>query len=392
MRTEPVHRARSQAPALALESARPEIRTSEGEPNVVSARSRASLTAVGVTMATESDRGDWDAFVTGAARDASVGDLHEHGYLEWGWRAVFERRFGHRCVYLMARRDGRVEGVLPLVYIKSRLFGRTMTSLPFVNYGGVLAEADEVGRALVDAAADEARARRCRYVELRHFGRRFQDFPSKQHKVTMRLPLEPGMWERLDRKVRNQIRKAEKSGLTVVSGGGELLDEFYTVFARNMRDLGTPVYARRFFDEILRAFPGRIRLVIVRLKDAPIAGGVTYRTNSIVQVPWASSIRDHNSLCPNHLLYWHAIESAVADGCHVFDFGRSTPNEGTYKFKEQWGAAPVALNWEYCLLQGGDLPDQSPKNPKFQMAIQAWKRLPLWVANAVGPYIVTSIP
>jgi hypothetical protein len=136
------------------------------------------------------------------------------------------------------------------------LFGRTLTSLPFVNFGGVLTDADDVAQALMDEAARLAASRRCKHVELRHLGRRFPQLPCKQHKVTMRLPLEAGMWDRIDRKARNQVRKAEKSDLTVVRGHQELLPEFYQVFARNMRDLGTPVYASRFFAEVLSGVSG----------------------------------------------------------------------------------------------------------------------------------------
>jgi len=337
-----------------------------------------------VSAAGAADRAAWDAFV--AARPAAT------GYHEWAWRTVFERSFGHRSVYLMARRGSRIEGVLPLVQINSLLFGRTMTSLPFVNYGGVLATSSDAAQALLSAAADEARAGRCRHVELRHFDRQFPDLPCRQHKVTMRLALQDGMWEHLDRKVRNQVRKAEKSQLTVEHGGVELVADFYSVFARNMRDLGTPVYARRLFEEVLRAFPDRARLVVVRLHRQPVAAGLSYRTGTTVEVPWASSVRDFNHLCPNHLLYWHAIETAIADGCATFDFGRSTPGEGTFKFKEQWGAVPVPLHWEYRLLHDGGLPDQSPTNPKFRVMIETWKRCPLWLTNIVGPHIVRSIP
>ncbi|HKW01027.1 MAG TPA: FemAB family XrtA/PEP-CTERM system-associated protein [Vicinamibacterales bacterium] len=340
---------------------------------------------VPVALAIESDRAAWDAYV--AANPEAT------GYHEWAWRSIFTQTFGHHAAYLIARdADGRVRGVLPTVFIKSLLFGRTLTSLPFLNYGGVLADDDVVARALVDAGAEQARALGCTHLELRHLARRFPDLPCKQHKVTMRLPLAAGMWERLDRKVRNQVRKAEKSNLTAARGGAELVGEFYTVFARNMRDLGTPVYSRRLFDDVARAFPDRARIVVVRLNGAPIAAGFTFRTRTMVEIPWASSIRDYNNLCPNHLLYWHAIEAAVADGCDVFDFGRSTPDEGTYKFKEQWGAAPVPLHWEYCLVGAAAMPDQSPKNPKFQRAINMWQRLPLWLANAAGPYIVRDIP
>jgi FemAB-related protein (PEP-CTERM system-associated) len=345
--------------------------------------------ASAVTVAGDADRGAWSAYVSSRASAT--------GYHDWAWRDVIERTFGHACFYLIARHGGHGEitGVLPLVEIRSLLFGRTMTSVPFVNYGGVLADSTTVADALVATARDLARTRGCRHVELRHIGRRFEALPCKQHKVTMRLELAAGLWDRLDRKVRNQIRKAVKSDLTIARGGVELLTDFYTVFARNMRDLGTPVYSRRLFDEVLRAFPDRARLIVVRHAasgGAPIAAGLTFRTGPMVEVPWASSISDFNALCPNHLLYWSVIETAIADGCTMLDFGRSTPNEGTYKFKAQWGATPVPLSWEYCLLQGDTIPDQSPKNPKLRLFVETWKRMPLWAANLVGPDVVRSIP
>jgi hypothetical protein len=152
------------------------------------------------------------------------------------------------------------------------------------------------------------------------------------------------------------------------------------------------VYSRRLFDEVLRALAGRVHLHIVRLDGRAVAAGLSFRTGTSIEVPWASSIRDYNSLCPNHLLYWSVIQAAVDDGCRVLDFGRSTPGEGTYKFKEQWGARPLALSWEYVLVEGDAVPDQGPTNPKFQKAIAAWQRLPVWLANALGPRIVRSIP
>jgi serine/alanine adding enzyme len=359
--------------------------------------------ALVVSVATEADRGAWDAYVDAhlaSVRTAGRAASGVTGYHSWAWRHVLARSFGHASVYLVARRGSpgqcdqihQISGVLPLTEVRSLLFGRSLTSLPFLNYGGVVADSDEAARALLDEAVRVAGARGCRHVELRHIERRFTDLPSKQHKVTMRLPLRAGMWDRLDRKVRNQIRKAEKSGLTAVRGGADLLGEFYRVFARNMRDLGTPVYARRFFAEILAAFPDRVRLVVVRLRDRPVAAALTYRTGGQLEVPWASSVRDYNALCPNHLLYWTVLDAAVAEGCDLLDFGRSTPDEGTYKFKAQWGAEPVPLHWEYAGLEAGRLPDQSPKNPRFRLAISAWQRLPLWIANTAGPHIVRGIP
>jgi len=348
---------------------------------------------ISIVVGGSENRDEWDRFVS----DAQSGVLvlpgqRASGYHEWAWRGIVERSFGHRCIYLLARQDDRVVGLLPLVEIRSRLFGRSLTSLPFVNYGGVLSASPAVGRALVDAATEIARERRSRHVELRHIGRQFGDLPCKEHKVAMWMQLGPGLWDQIDRKLRNQVRKAQKSELAVGWGGVERLNDFYAVFARNMRDLGTPVYARVFFDHVLRAFPDRARLIVVMLRDRPIAAALTYRTGNTMEVTWASSIRDYNHLCPNVLMYWHMLESSTAEGCAVFDFGRSTPNEGTFKFKQQWGAEPVALHWEYSLVAEGGLPDQSPKNPKFRMAIAAWQRCPLWLANAIGPRIVRSIP
>jgi len=337
-----------------------------------------------VSLATPRDQDEWDAFVNARA-DAA-------GYHAWDWRRVFTNAFGHEPVYLIARHGQQVTGVLPLVQIKSLLFGNSLTSLPFLNYGGVIADTANAAETLIAAASEQAQARRCKHVELRHVARQFPDLPCKTHKVAMHLPLTATIWDDLDRKVRNQIRKAEKSGLVVERGGEELLGDFYTVFARNMRDLGTPVYSRRLFQEVLRTFPDRAQLHIVRLKNQPIAAGLTYRTASMVQLPWASSIREFNSLCANVLLYWDAIQFAQSTGAGVFDMGRSTPNEGTFKFKAQWGAVPVPLHWEYQLSSAGSLPNVSPANPKFQLAIALWQKLPLGVATRVGPLIVRAIP
>lgn len=337
-----------------------------------------------VGLVRDSDAPEWNAFVASRA-DAT-------GYHDWAWRDVVVRTFGHEPVYLAARRDGHIVGVLPLVFINSRLFGRSLTSLPFLNYGGVLAEDAAAAEALVSAAGEIAKARGCPHVELRHIARQFPSLPARQHKVTMLLTLQAGLWEKLDRKVRNQVRKAQKSNLVAEHGGVELVDDFYAVFTRNMRDLGTPVYARALFDEVLRAFPDRAALHVVRLEGKPVAAGLTFRTRGTTEVPWASSIRDFNSLCPNHLLYWSIIERAIEQGCDTLDFGRSTPGEGTFKFKEQWGAQPVPLHWEYKLLPGAEVPNVSPTNPKYRLMIETWKRLPLPVANLLGPHIVASIP
>jgi len=342
---------------------------------------------IDVFVAADSDAGEWECYVTSQHAASQY-----HG---WKWRGVFERAFGHQAQYLLARRDAAVVGVLPLVVFRSRLFGRFMVSLPFVNYGGVVADDDAVAAALLARASTMAQELRLDHLELRHTERQFDGLPCKQHKVSMMAALDTSAeraWEGLDRKVRNQIRKAEKSGLTTSAGGAELLDEFYAIFCRNMRDLGTPVYARAFFDEVLTAFPDSARVIVVRQGATPVAAGIVLGDGETVEVPWASSLNEFRSLCPNHALYWFVMQWAIEHGFRVLDFGRSTPDEGTFHFKRQWGAVPTALCWEYVLFNGARMPDQSPKNPKYRAAIDLWKRSPLWLTNAVGPRIVRSIP
>lgn len=339
-----------------------------------------------VVVAPCTDAADWDAYVSQAPGAT--------GYHLWGWRDIFDGVFHHQCEYLAARRDGRIVGVLPLVLFASALFGRFVVSLPFVNYGGVVADDDVAAQALVDEAGRVARAHRAKHLELRHDRRRFPALAAKTHKVAMlrALPADADtLWNDLDRKVRNQVRKAEKHQLTAFVAGREALDDFYDVFAVNMRDLGTPVYPPRLFDQVLRTFKDRARLVIVRHGERPVAGGFTFRWRDRTEIPWASTLREYNAMSANNLLYWTVLKSAIADGSTTFDFGRSTPNEGTFHFKKQWGGSPVELCWEYDVVTGS-LPDQSPKNPKFQMAIRAWQQLPVGLATALGPHLVRGIP
>lgn len=315
-------------------------------------------------------------------------------YHDPAWTGLIGRAFGHQTEYLAAESGGRIAGVLPLVFFRSRLFGRFAVSLPFVNYGGVLAETPEAERALVDRAIADARAAGCSHLELRHMSRRRDDLQPRRHKVAMVLGLAGSVdaeWQRLDRKLRNQVRKAEKSELEEAQGGAELLPDFYHVFARNMRDLGTPVYSRRFFDEVVSTFPGSTRVFVVRRGGRPLAAAVTHWHRDTMEVPWASALRESNRFSANVLLYWRMLAFANDRGFRSFDFGRSTPGEGTFHFKKQWGAEPRELVWEYWTASG-PAPDLSPKNAKFGLAIKVWQRLPVSLATAMGPSIVRNIP
>ena len=330
---------------------------------------------------------EWDSYV-GNHPDGTVDHL-------WRWREIFEGVFRHQNVYLVARRGNAIAGVLPLVRFQSKLFGRFLVSLPFLNYGGVLASDVTAVDALVAHAREHGRECGASHVELRHRTRQVPDLAYRQHKLALTRSLAESseeLWSNVDRKVRNQVRKAQKDGLTTAIGGEELVDQFYEVFARNMRDLGTPVYAKRLFSETLRLFPGAAQVYTVRSGNMIVAAAIAIRHGDTVLVPWASSLREYRHQCPNMLLYWTMLERASTTGARVFDFGRSSPDSGTHHFKVQWGAQATPLHWEYVLLTRQSPPDHGPRNPKFAAAISAWRRLPLWLTNSAGPLIVRNIP
>jgi serine/alanine adding enzyme len=312
-----------------------------------------------------------------------------------GWKRIFRDVFGHESHYLAARRGAQIVGVLPVVSFRSRLFGRFFVSVPFLNYGGVLASDASAAGALAARAKEIAVRHGAAHVEYRHRERQFAEWPCRSHKIAVRLSLpltSEALWSEIDRKARNQVRRAQKERLTTHVGGGELVGEFYTVFSRNMRDLGTPVYPTLLFRRTLDVFAERSRIYVVRLGSAPIAAAITIRCADTVLVPWASSLREHRHLCANMLLYWTMLERSIVTGARTFDFGRSSPGAGTHAFKAQWGGVESPLYWEYQLLRRTEAPDQGPGNPRFQLAIDVWKRLPLRIATAIGPAIVRHIP
>jgi FemAB-related protein (PEP-CTERM system-associated) len=340
-----------------------------------------------VVAAEERDSARWNAY-TASAADASV-------YHRYEWRALIQDVFGHRGVYLAAEDEGGgLRGVLPMIRLRSALFGDFLVSMPYFNYGGVLADDANVAQALLDEAASQARALGVTHLELRHTAQ-MADWPVRTDKITMERRL-PGSADELSKqlgsKLRSQIKRPVREGAVGVNGGAELLDEFYAVFARNMRDLGTPVYARRFFAEILARFPQAARVFVVRLKGKAVAAGFTLGGGGRLEIPWASSLREANAVGVNMLLYWNILEYACGAGYEVFDFGRSTADSGTYRFKQQWGAEPRQLYWHYWLRDGGAPPMMNPHNPKYRLAVAVWQRLPLAVANRLGPPLVRNLP
>lgn len=313
------------------------------------------------------------------------------------WLRVLAKGLKHEPICLEAVAGTDTCGLLPLAQVRSLLFGRFLVSLPYVNYGGVIANSEAVARTLVDQAIQLADRLRVRYLELRHESTTVEHrslLVRKAGKVHMRLALPATverLWEQLSAKVRNQIRKGQASGLTVSWGRQELLSDFYDVFSVNMRDLGTPVYGRRLFEAILKEFPERAELAVVRADRRAVAGALMLHGWGVSEVPSASSLRSYRHTNANMLMYWHLLERAVQRGQPEFDFGRSNPDSNTYRFKKQWGAEPVPANWQYYL-RGGGVDDMRPENPRYQRFIRLWQLLPLGLTRLIGPWIVRGIP
>ena len=318
------------------------------------------------------------------------------GYHLSGWRRVIQRAFGHSTFYYQAvDARGNVHGILPLVYFNSSLFGSFLVSLPFLNYGGVVADTGETAKLLLAEAKRRAQSLGANYIELRHVADADIEWPKKEHKVSMRLDL-PSSYADLMKsfppKLRSQVRRAEKEGMTTNMGGINLLDGFYEIFSRNMRDLGTPVYAKQFFMEVLRQFPTDTKICLVKYGGRTLAAGLAYGFRNMLEIPWASSDRRYGKYAPNMMLYGAVLRYACERGYRVFDFGRSSKDSGTYRFKEQWGAKPIQLRWHYWLRDGHLLPELNPQNQKFRLAIAFWKRLPISVTTFLGPRIAKHLP
>jgi FemAB-related protein (PEP-CTERM system-associated) len=345
----------------------------------------------------DDDAAAWQRLVERAAPD-------EH-FQDWRWRAVMQDALDHRPLYLLAERAGGITGCLPLVEVESRLFGRSLVSLPFLNGGGALALDRASLGALLDHAARLVRTGGCRFGELRQRAPLADDLrlPCRSHKVAMRLRLDADperLFQGFKAKLRSQIRRPTKDGAVaeVIDGRAAsepLIEAFYRVFAENMRDLGTPVFPLALFRETLAAFGKDAALVLVRLDGLPVAGGLLVGArargpDAAIEMIWASSLRRYNRHAVNMLAYWEAMRYAVAAGYGRFDFGRSSPDAPTYRFKAQWGALPLPLPWYY--VGGGEIPDISPDNPKFRLAVRAWQHLPLWLANRLGPPLARGLP
>jgi serine/alanine adding enzyme len=329
----------------------------------------------------------WDQYVT-VHPNASL-------YHDSRWASLIHGCFNHKVYSLVSEGRTGLTGILPLVYLESRIFGKALVSMPYFNYGGLLADDHVAAEQLISAALTLKHELGADYIELRQTNPVPGGWPTRSHKVLMLLPLPADadmLWTSFKTKLRTRVRRAEKEGFVLDWGKQELLDDYYKVFAENMRDLGTPVYPKKFFRAILDTFPQNAHIVVLRRRKECITAGFLLSHRDKMEVPWSSSLRRFNYLSPNMQLYWHILRQSIIMGFKTFDFGRSTRDSGTYVFKEQWGAAPHEAFWVYPGKEVGDLPDHSPQSKKYLWATRVWQKLPLSLTNRLGPLIVKDIP
>jgi len=330
----------------------------------------------------DSGRDKWDEYVYGS-------DFSSFYQLS-SWKNVMEKSFDCQTRYLIVAEDQDVRGILPLFIVKSLLFGTSISSMP----GGICAENEIAMELLLEKGKEIARQENAKYLKIRDGLYRWNSriVTEIEHTSIMKLTRDADdLWRRFPPKVRNQVRKAKKLGLKTAMGK-RFLPQFYDVFAQNMRDLGTPVLPFRFFEDILEKFASETTILVVKLREEIIAAMLMFFFRDTVADPFASSKREYLSLCPNNLLYWEALKYSCEKGYKKFDMGRSQKGSGTFRFKKQWGAETRDLYYQYYLHKAKETPAGSSGRNSFRLISNTWKKLPLGVANVLGPVIRKSIP
>ncbi len=328
----------------------------------------------------------WDGYVD-AHPDATL----FHGS---GWQRVIARTYGYRHRGFLAFRGGRVVGALPLFQVPGFPTGTSLLSTPFATYGGVVADDAAAGQALLNAAGELGEKLGAHYVELRD-GMRFAPLPVKDLYVAFRRPIGPDHeknWSEIRGKQRTSIRNAQKRGLTHRTGGAELLSVLYPIYSHSVRNLGTPVFPKRLFRNLFEELGDVCRILVVDSGTKPVSAVLSFFHRGHVHPYYAGTLREAYAYSASDFMYWKVMCTAADDGCRVFDFGRSKRDSGSFHFKRHWGLTPTPLAYQYRLVQDRAIPDLSPRNPKFGLAIRIWKRLPLAVAEQIGPRIVRFFP
>jgi FemAB-related protein (PEP-CTERM system-associated) len=330
------------------------------------------------------DASRWDEFV------ASCGEATF--FHRAGWKTVIEQAFGHRTQFLYAEAGGRIEGVLPLAEVKSVLFGHALVSLPFCVYGGVAATSERARRSLDEAALKHAEALGVDHLEYRSLAPGHPDWQRSELYVTFRKAIDPDVEKNLQeipRKQRAMVRKGIKAGLKSEVEDG--VDRFFVAYSQSVHRLGTPVFSKRYFQVLRDVFGPDCEVLTIARDGELVASVMSFYFRDEVLPYYGGGTDQARELAGNDLMYWELMRRACERGLRVFDYGRSKRGTGSFDFKRNWGFEPQPLHYEYRMVRGKGVPDVNPLNPKYRLAIKLWQRMPLSLANLIGPLIARNL-
>ena len=342
------------------------------------------MSNVNICQLTDSEIDTWNQYAHISA-DATFFHLAE-------WRNIFEQVLGHRAYYLMAKVDGEIVGIFPLVHVKSRLFGSALISVPFSVYGGVLANNAQISTALTQHALKLGKELHVDYVEVREIRDTGLDWPAKDLYVTFRkslFPTEEENFKAIPRKQRAMVRKAIDSGLT--SEWDKNIDRFYAMYSESVRNLGTPVLAKKYYRALFETFADKCTVLTILSDGNPVASVLNFYFKDQVLPFYGGGTAAARACKANDFMYWELMRLSVAQGVKVFDFGRSKNGAGSFRFKKHWGFEPEPLYYRFHLVNAKQMPDLSPVNPKFQLAVKMWQKLPLPISRTLGPIIARNL-
>jgi FemAB-related protein (PEP-CTERM system-associated) len=310
-----------------------------------------------------------------------------------GWQAILRDVFRHETHYLYVETDGRIEGVLPLARVKSLLFGHALVSLPFAVYGGVAAISDTVAGALEQEAQHLAQRLGVEHLELRNVSARQADWPMQDLYVTFRKPLladDAANMQAIPRKQRAMVRKGIKNALVSTVDGD--VERFFALYADNVHRHGTPALPKRYFEALRDVFGADCEVLTVAGTDGrPLSTVMSFYFRDEVLPYYAGDAEAARDLAANDFKYWELMRHAAARGIRMFDYGRSKQGTGSYAFKKNWGFEPQPLHYEYCLYKRDSVPQNNPSNVKYKLLIEAWRRMPISLANRLGPWVVRGL-
>ena len=330
----------------------------------------------------------WDCYVKN----------HPHGsvFHTSHWQRLIQTSFSHQPLHLIAKNEtGGVIGLLPLFLVRSRIFGQMLISTPLAAYGGILADSESTGNLLLTKAQEMARGKKVQFLELRSYQTPTDnpDMTTKDLYVTFRQKLceDPEKnFLSIPRKTRAECREGMRNGLEFrVNEIG--VDDFYHIYSRNVRDLGTPVFSKKLFINGMREFGSECRIFSVHCQGKLVSAVWTLFFKDEVVPYYGGSFREYNRLAVNNFMYWMLIRYGCENGYKIYDFGRSKKGTGSFDFKKRWGMVMSDLPYQYFLVRQKSVPDTSPLNPRFSVSIRFWRKLPLPIANAVGPWIANHL-